>query len=403
MFFRMLRLIYLYKNLTRNILRTILTCAAVALPITIFVLSTSVIDGIQGFLDNSAKQLRLAVTHRASVVNPLPYGYRAKIESLDPTRTRLLSVCGMRWIGGKIENDPRPLSTLAADHDTFAATFPEQGLTDEEIELFKRDRQAILVGPSTAGEFRWKVGDRINFRPSVPPYHPLEFHVVCTSEFPNKDPVTNFCRLDYFEEELKRTAPEWGNPEGMQPTGWVSFFFVKCATRADLDYFRVAIDDLFANSPDETKTQDEKTFINEFINQLFNLPRNLTILAIVTIFVAIMAAANTMSMNLRDRMNEVAVLKSVGFPGAQIFTLVQTESLILCAIGGVLGAAAPYIAFNHTPLKDFTVPLIQHLDVRWFVCLKSLMIALVVGVLAAAWPAIAAARMTVIGALRALE
>src|SRR5690606_4413580 len=111
----LLRLIYLYRNLTRNWLRTLLTLAAVALPIMIYVLSMAVVNGVERFLDNSAKQLRLAVTQKASIVNPLPVGHRAKIESLDPTRERIISVCGLRWIGGKIERDPRPLTTLAVD------------------------------------------------------------------------------------------------------------------------------------------------------------------------------------------------------------------------------------------------------------------------------------------------
>ncbi|MEW6252794.1 MAG: hypothetical protein AB1716_19330, partial [Planctomycetota bacterium] len=83
-------LLYLWRNLMRNRLRTILTCAAVGLPITIFVLTSSVIAGIERFLDNSSRQLRLAVTHRTSIANPLPAGHRAKIESLDPGRTRLV-------------------------------------------------------------------------------------------------------------------------------------------------------------------------------------------------------------------------------------------------------------------------------------------------------------------------
>ena len=125
----MLRFIYLYRNLTRNVLRTLLTCAAVALPIMIYVLSTAVIRGIEGFLEDSAKELRLAVVNKASIINPLPAGYRAKIESLDPTKKRLLTVCGMRWLGGKVERDPRPLSTLAVEADTFLATFPGMKLT----------------------------------------------------------------------------------------------------------------------------------------------------------------------------------------------------------------------------------------------------------------------------------
>src|SRR3990172_7463438 len=147
----MLRFIYLYRNLTRNILRTLMTCAAVALPIIIYVLSTAVIDGLNQFLDNSAKQLRLVTMHKTSFINPLPAGYRAKIESLDPTKKRITSVCGMRWIGGKIENFPMPLSTIAVDMDTFPETFPDENLSVEEIAAWNRDRRALVVGPPPGG------------------------------------------------------------------------------------------------------------------------------------------------------------------------------------------------------------------------------------------------------------
>jgi putative ABC transport system permease protein len=396
----MLKLVYLYRNLTRNMLRTGLTCAAVALPIMIYVLSSAVIDGLERFLDNSAKQLRLVVVHKASIINPLPLGYRAKIEALDPTKTRITAVCGMRWIGGKIQNQSQPLSTLAAQPDTFVATFPDQRLADDEIEAWYRDRRAIIVGDATARQLGWQKGSRISIHPSVPPYSPMEFNVISTA--PNAlDKITNFCRLDYLEEELKRqitvTVPGW------TPDGWVSFLFVKCATRADLDYFRLAIDELFARSGDETKTQDEKSFMMEFINQIFNLPQNLAILSAVTIFVAVMAAANTMSMNIRDRLNEMATLKSMGFSAGSLFRFIQSESLLLCALGGAIGAAVPFVAFNYTPLRNYQVPLIQNLEVHLSVCLQSLTIAVIIGLFAAAWPAWSAARLHVVSALRNLE
>lgn len=396
----MLKLIYLYRNLTRNKLRTLLTCAAVALPIMIYVLSNAVIDGLDRFLENSAKQLRLVVIHKTSIINPLPVGYRAKIESLDPTRTRITAVCGMRWIGGRIENQSQPLSTLAAQVDTFPQTFPDHRLTQEEIDSWSRDRRAIIVGDATARQMNWKKGDRITIYPSVPPYTPMEFNVISTA--PNAlDKITNFCRLDYLEEELKRqinvTVPGW------TPDGWVSFLFVKCSSQEDLDHFRTAIDELFARSSDETKTQDEKAFMTDFINQLFNLPQNLAILSAVTIFVAVMAASNTMSMNIRDRLNEMATLKSMGFGSGTLFGFIQTESLLLCAMGGAIGASVPYIAFNHTFLRNYPVPLIQNLEILPHVCLQSLFIAAAIGVLAAAWPAWSAARLHVVSALRNLE
>lgn len=384
---------YLLRNLTRNIPRTCITCAAVALPIVIYVLSTSVIDGVERYLDNSVKQIRLAVLHKNSIVNPLPAGYRRKIESLDPDRTRLRFVCSMQWIGGQVQDDPTPLSTLAVDPDTFLDTFPEYELTEEQRRQWASDRQAIMVGRGTADQFGWKVGDRITLKPSVPPYGDMEFHVVAHSgDAP--DTVTNFCRWDYYNEKMKTLG-------GMDSR--VGFFFVKCATQADLDHFRGAIDAQFAGTPDETKTMDEKTFMSEFINQQFNLPRNLTILSAVTVFVAIMAAANTMGMNFRDRLNEFATLKSLGFAQQFGFALIQGESLLVCLLGGVVGAALPYAVFTHTPARDWVVPVIQHLTVQLSVCGKAVLISLGIGLIAGFWPAWSAGRMHVVNALRSLE
>lgn len=388
-----LRLLYLARNLTRNRIRTTLTCAAVALPIIIYVLSTAVVEGYEEFLEQAARELRLAVTQRTSIINPLPAGHRPKIESLDPTGARLVAVCGMRWIGGRIENDPRPLSTLAVDADTFPTSFPEYLRSPDEREAWVRDKQALIIGRGVAGQFGWKKGDRVTIVPSVPPYTPMEFHVVSTSEEAS-DPLTNWFRRDYLEEELRKS----GAPEGL-----VSFFFIKCGSKADLDHFRVAIDALFARSPDETKTQDEKTFMNEYVTQQFNLPRNLRILAAVTVFVAVMAAANTMSMNFRDRISEYATLKSMGFSGGIVFTMIQSESLLTCAAGGIAGAAVPYVLFTHTPMKNFTVPLIQHLDIAPAVCGQAVLIALAIGLLAGAWPSWLAVRLHVVTALRSLE
>ena len=302
-----------------------------------------------------------------------------------------MAVCALRWIGGQRENAPTPLSSIAVDPDTFFDCFPEHNISAEEKEAWRKDRQAIMLGRNTAAEMGWKVGDRISIMPSVPPYNSIEFHVV--SVLPNaQDYVTNWFRRDYFEEEVKK---EPDLPEGM-----VSFFFVKCASKKDLDDYRGIIDEHFKGFRDETKSQDEKTFMNDFITQQFDLPKNLTILAVLTVFVAVMAAANTMSMNFRDRINEVATLKSLGFSGGFSFAMIQAESLLLCGIGGLVGSLAPYFAFTHTSLGRITIPLIQTLHVRLNVCAQAVVIAVIIGIVAAAWPSWLAARMKVVAALR---
>jgi putative ABC transport system permease protein len=222
----------------------------------------------------------------------------------------------------------------------------------------------------------------------------MEFHVVST--LPDAlDGLTLWCRRDYLEAEFERL--DRGIPKGQ-----ISFYFVKCGGAADVEHFRREIDALFANSLDPTKTQDEKAFMNEYISQQFDLPKNLRILSIITILVAILAAANTMSMNFRDRIGEFATMKSLGFGGSLVFGLVQAESLLLCVLGGLAGALGPYIAFTHTPLRNFTVPLIQALEVKPEVCVQAILISLGIGVLAAAWPSWLAIRMPVVSALRDL-
>ncbi|MFO0972068.1 MAG: ABC transporter permease [Phycisphaerae bacterium] len=392
-----LRWTYLWRNLTRNRVRTMLTCAAVGLPMVIYVLSWAVVDGVEEFLENSARQLRLAVANKASIIVPLPEGHRQKIEALARERQRAVTVCSMKWIGGTVDGKQQPLSTLGVDADTFIAAFPEFELTPQEQEAWVRDKQAIIVGNQTAAQFGWSVGQRITIRSSIPPYAHIEFHVVSTAPRA-KDKISNWFHRSFYEDRVQEMSFE--DPLGK---GRVSFFFVKCASKEDLDLFRNAIDQTFAHSLDETKTQDEKAFMNEFITQQFNLPRNLTILCLVTVFVAVMAATNTMSMNFRDRLNEYATLKSLGFRGRMIFGLVQIESLAVCALGGGLGALTPYVAFTFTPLRKLSVPVIQTILIRPAVCGQALVISVLIGLIAAAWPSWLAVRMHVVAALRNLE
>jgi ABC-type antimicrobial peptide transport system permease subunit len=214
--------------------------------------------------------------------------------------------------------------------------------------------------------------------------------------------------LDDFRAALKRSKPSVVvmtggllDPHNLQLVRELLWDEVAVVGFADVR--DPAIDELFANSPDETFTQDEKSFMSQFITQQFDLPRNLSLLAVMTVLVAVLAATNTMSMNFRDRLSEYATLRAIGYSGQRILTLIQAESLIVCLVGGVLGALGPYIAFTATPLKDFTVPLIQHLEIRPLVCLYAVGIAALIGLLAAAWPSWLAARLKVLDAFRLLE
>jgi putative ABC transport system permease protein len=292
-----------------------------------------------------------------------------------------------------VEPDLRPLPTLAADPDTFIATFPEYQLSPDQVDGWHRDRQAFVVGPGSGLLFGWNAGDRVTVQPSVPPYMPMQLRVVCRAEH-SRDPITNWCRRDYFDAELEAYG---------DVGSFVNFFFVKCATEADLSYFRRAIDELFTSSLDQTRTVDDRSFINEFLTQQLDLPRNLTLLGVLSVLVALMAAANTLKMSFRDRIPELATLKALGFNGRVLWFLTQSESVLICLAGGAVGAMVPYVALTHTPLADVPVPLIQHLRIDPSVCVEAIGVSILVGVAAALWAAWPAVRMRATDGLRSLE
>ena len=119
----MLRLDYLKQNLLRNPIRTGLTAVAVSMPIVVYILSMAIVRNVESFLDQSVQQMRLVVVQKSSLINPLPAGYRRKIEALDPTGTRIVSVCRMRWFGGRVPGSQTQNYFMAADVDIQMSGF----------------------------------------------------------------------------------------------------------------------------------------------------------------------------------------------------------------------------------------------------------------------------------------
>ncbi len=385
----MLRLKYVWHNLYRNPLRTSLTIFAVATPLLVYVIAMSIVRNIDMALDQSYQEMRLAVVQKTSIINPLPLGHRRKIEGLDPGGQRITSVCGMRWFGGRVPGTQTENYFIAADVDTVPRTYPEFGLTSEEIERWNREKRAAIVGRAPAAQYGWKIGDVITLESTVPPFVSLEL-VVVAIPYNVVDSETSFMRFDYLNETVKAMNMR---------SDFASFFFVKCASRADLEYFRDKIDELFAHTPYETKTQDEKSFVESFLAAQFDMPKRLRTLSLVVVAVAVMAAANTMLMSFRDRIGEYAIFKSLGFSPTAVAVLLLSESLILATIGGVFGAGAPYAAFRWTPLADYRIPFIGLLNIQEALLGEAMCVAVIVGLLAAIVPTVRVIRLQVVEAL----
>lgn len=380
----------LMQNLKRNPLRTGLTAVAFALPMAIFVLAFSLVVALAATAAALQQELRLAVHHKISLANFLPDGVRRKIEELDPERQQLLAVCGMRWFGGVVPNTQNALQALAADVDTLPLVYADIGLTPEEIDLWNRERRAAIVTAETAALYGWNVGDRITLDSTIPPYLQLEFVIVKVwhdAQFP----TVFYFRRDYLRDALEAAGA---------PSGGTSVFWVKCRSAQALRALQEQIDALFANSPDETKSEDENAFIAGFVQAVGDLPGLARAMALVVVCIIALVAGNTMMMSFRERTQELALFKAIGFQARRIFAIVLSESLLLAMLGSLLGivpvsAVLVFLPERYLSYGAFSPPRVSVLAV-----VGSLAIGLVVGLAAGVWPAYQALRLRTTDALR---
>jgi putative ABC transport system permease protein len=380
----------LMQNLKRNPLRSALTAVAFALPMAVFVAAISFVVALARISQANERQLRLAVHHKVSIINMLPEGMRKKIEAADPKGERLAAVCGMRWFGGRVPNTQNTLQSLAADTDTFPVIYSDVALTREEIAQWQRERRAAVVGLGTAEKYGWKLGDRIVLESTIPPYLSLEFRIIKIMTDPDKATFF-FFRRDYLEESLKAMGLDDAR---------CNIFWVKCRSAQAMRSLQAEIDAMFANSPDETRSEDENALVAGFAQAAGDIPGLMQAMAVVVVFVIALVAGNTMMMSFRERMRELAVFKAIGFQARRIFFIVLSESVMLSLIGALLGIVPAVVVLLWFPLRNLNFVPISALEVSPLAVAGSLLIATVVGLAAGLWPAYQAMRLRTADALR---
>jgi putative ABC transport system permease protein len=376
------------QNLKRNPLRTALTGVAFALPMAIFVVALSLVVMLTKTAAKNEQQLRLGVRHKVSLTMALPEGLRRKIEELDPDRRDVVAVCGMRWFGGCVPDTQNVLTSLASDVDTFPEVYQDAQLSPAQVELWQTERRAAVVGDGVATEHGWHEGGRVVLQSTIPPYERLEFIVV--KIVPQAAPPNLFYfRRDYLVDSLAA--------QGVQATD-CNLFWVKCRSSAGLRRLQQEIDAAFANSPNETKSEDENAFVAGFIQAVGDIPGLARAMAIVVVCIITLVAGNTMMMSFRERIHELAVFKALGFQSWRVFLIVLSESLLLALLGSLLGVllgAALTLVPRQRMGSSFSPPEISLVAVA-----GSLAIGLSVGLLAGLWPAYQAMRLRTTDAMR---
>jgi putative ABC transport system permease protein len=367
--------------LFRKKIRTTLTIGSFAVALFLFGVLAIVRGAFSQGVDVAGAD-RLVVINKISLIQPLPLSYRDRLLRIPGIK----QVTFQNWFGGVYQDEKNFFPQIAVDVNNQRAMYPEFVIPDDQWKSFADDRQGAIVGQGLADRFGWKIGDRIPIKGTIYAGS-WEFNLrgIYHGTRAQDDTTQFWFHWDFLEE--RRTF-------GKGDVGW----YVVRVTDPDLSARVVkAIDEEFANSPFETKTDTEKAFAASFVKQMGNIQFLILTIGGVVFFTLLLVTGNAMATTVRERIGELAILKALGFSDRFILMLIMEESLFVALIGGGLGML---LAKLFTLGGDPTHGILPYFYLPTSAILSGLATALLVGVAAGILPAVSAMRLRVVDAMR---
>jgi putative ABC transport system permease protein len=379
----------IWAALFRRKSRTFLTLVSILAAFLLF----GMLDATRAAFDSGDSVIgvdRLITTSRYSIIQSLPASLQTRMEAIPGVK----SVGYANWFGG-IYQDPKNFVLSFAVSDNYLDIYHEMELPADQRKAYESTRTGAIVGEALAKRFGWKVGDKIPLQSTIFPQRsgdktwPFDIVGIYT---PAKGAANGTDQQFFFHHKYFEDANAFHSIG--TTVGW---YVVKLTSADKADSVAKAIDALSANSDHETKTQTEQAFNASFAKQLGDIGLIVSAIMGAVFFTLILLTGNTMAQAVRERTNELAVLKTIGFSSQSVLGMVLAEGILLLVLGGVLGLAlagvvVPIVAkgsggmLNLPPIGAST----------WIL---GLVLMVVIGALVGALPAIRAMRLNIVDAL----
>jgi putative ABC transport system permease protein len=376
----------IWSNLKRRKLRTILTLLSIFIAFVLYGLLCTIKEAFTAGVTMAGED-RLIVRHRVSLIMNLPAAYQARMARIPGVD----STMHWTWFNGIYQNEPKNFfGTFPVAPEEFFSMYPEYIIPDEQKQAWLKTRTGAVVGRTLADRFKWKIGDRVQLTSPIWPRKgdgAWEYEIVGIYEGEKKSTDTSafFFRYDYFDE---------GRVYGEGLVGW---YVVRVKDPDRAAEVARAIDAEFANSPDETKAEPEGAFAQGFVQQMGDIGTILISILGAVFFTILLVAGNTMAQSVRERIEELGVLKAMGFTNELTLALVLAESCLIAGVGGLGGLGLAWLITAAGSPVPSLLP-VYFLPVGYVVMGVGLVIAL--GVIAGILPALQAMRMRIADALR---
>jgi len=368
---------------------TLFTLLSVLAAFLLFGLLDSVRMAFTNAGGSIAAASRLVTVSKVSFTLSLPKSLLPRIQAVPG----VAEVAYANWFGG-IYQEPKNFFANEAISENFLDLYPEWILPQEQRKQFRETRTGAIVGESLAHHFHWKIGDKIPLQATI---------------FPQKN-GSNTWTFDlvgiYHMRDAKLKSQEnalffnwkyFDEAKALGEGGTVGWYTSKLVDPKQADPVAQAIDRLSADSDHETKTQSEQSFTAAMVSQFADIGLIVGAIMGAVFFTLILLTGNTMAQAVRERIPELAVLKTIGFPSRSVLTLVLAESVLLLVMGGVIGVVVAGVVIDIVRASFGTNLPLAPLDSS--VWLRALALMMVIGLIVGALPAIRGMRLRIVDAL----
>jgi putative ABC transport system permease protein len=373
------------KSARRSRRRTALTMLSVAVAVFLFASLRAILDGFDA-VSAASSATRVVTIRSTSMIFSMPMSHGEAIRATPGVR----DVTYANWFGGIYKDPKNFFGQFAVEPESYLRMYPEVLITPDEKKAFLEDRTGCIVGDGLARKFGWKLGDQIVLQPGIPVYGTQDFPFSIRGIYrAGSSAVDNQSMMFHWKYADERSLVK----------GQVGWYVSQVADPDRAVQVAGAIDQQFANSPNETKTDTEQAFSAQFASMLGNLNVLLGSVALAVVITTLFVAGNTMAMSVRERTTEIAVMRTLGFPAFTIFMLVVGEGVLVSGVGGLLGAALARAIVNGEALgiSGGFIPVFGVNNLNFAI---GLALSLLIGVLAALIPATVASRLKIVDALR---
>ena len=377
---------YVWRNVTRNKLRSVLTILSVGFSLALMTVLYGYMAAQDTWKGEADKYDRIVVMNIQGFSGMLPISYVDRICDMEHVEAAV----PYAWYGGSYEDQQMPFAQFATDASQAFSVWSEYTIDAEQLAAWQNNRRGCVADRRLAEKWGWNIGDRIPIKGTYYRFD-LDLELCGTFDSPlNTDSL--WFHWIYLDEGLKQM-----NTDGTGNSGTI---FAKIDSESAIPGVIDAIDDRFVSSDNPTRTQTEAAFAQMFADMLGNVQAYIRNIGLAVVFSLSLVAANAMAMSMRERVTEVAVLKAIGFSGRRVLGMILGESFLIAMCGGFFGVGlgCAFLQLLHTAMPQQFPFAVHEMLGLWLVW--GLIAAAGIGVVSGLVPAIRAARLTVVDGLR---